>query len=203
MFRSVVMIFAVLLLAMPAFAGDLQAGVKGGVNLATTRGDDALPEADSRLGMALGGYVSMPMTPMFSIQPEALFTMKGFETPDAPSSSFKINYVEIPVLAKLSLAPEAVAHPSVFVGPSLGLNVSSKVSTDGQGEDVDMKDMTKSTEFGLVMGGGLDMPIGPMGKQSIGLDVRYNLGLNSIDESGSDANVKNGVLSILGTFRFL
>jgi hypothetical protein len=202
------MIMAVVLLASPVLAGDMQAGVKGGVNLSSTRVEDSSSETDSRLGMALGGFLAIPMTPMFSIQPEALFSMKGDEISSGDmTQSLELSYLEIPVLAKLSLAPEAVAHPSVFVGPSLGINLGATSKIEGDpvipDSETDVKDLTKGTEFGLVMGGGVEMPIGATGKQSLGLDVRYNLGLTSIDDSGADANVKNGVLSIMGTFRFL
>ena len=210
MFRSVVLALAGSFLAMPAFAGSLQAGVKGGVNLANTRVEDTTSEmSDSRLGMSLGGFVAIPVSPLFSIQPEALFSMKGDQASAGDATAtLQLDYIEVPVLAKLTLAPEAVAHPSVFVGPSLGINLAAKAKVEGDpiipDSEVDLKDATKSTEFGLVMGGGVEMPVGAAGTQSIGLDVRYNLGLTSIDNSGTEgASVKNGVFSVLGTFRFL
>jgi hypothetical protein len=194
---------------MPASAGTLQAGVKGGVNLANTRVEDTSSEmSDSRLGMALGGFVAIPVSPLFSIQPEALFSMKGDQASNGDATAtLQLDYIEVPVLAKLTLAPEAAAHPSVFLGPSLGINIGAKAKLEGDplipDSETDVKDATKSTDFGLVMGGGVEMPVGAAGTQSIGLDVRYNLGLTSIDNSGADANVKNGVFSVMGTFRFL
>jgi hypothetical protein len=196
---------------MPAFAGDLQAGVKGGVNIANTRVEDSSSQTDSRLGMALGGFVAIPVSPLFSIQPEALFSMKGNEWSDAgTTTTSSLDYIEIPVLAKLTLAPEAVAQPSLFVGPSLGINIGAKqketVENPASETETDLGEVTKSTEFGLVMGGGVEMPVGAAGTQSLGLDVRYNLGLSSIldDPTGGSApSVKNGVFSVMGTFRFL
>jgi hypothetical protein len=204
MFRSIVLILAVTLLAMPVLAGDLQAGVKGGVNLSNTRTDiDGAADTKSRTGMSIGGFVGVPVNEMFSIQPEALFSMKGSKDDADPEETLKLNYIEIPVLAKVSLLPEAPAHPSLFLGPALGINISAETQVQ-DADAVDVKDAVKTTDFGLVFGGGLDMPVGA-GTQSIGLDVRYTLGLSSWVDADPDPgfSIKNGALSLMGTFRFL
>ena len=77
----IVVLAAVLLLgtgSQVAAMGGVEAGVKGGVNFAnqSTDPDDAGLE-NSRTGLALGGYVGIPVLPSVKIQPEALFMMKG------------------------------------------------------------------------------------------------------------------------------
>jgi len=184
--------------AMPG----LQAGVKGGLNIANQTSDNSDMElADSRSGMALGAWVRVPATPMVSIQPEALFSMKGDREEDAGvTGTVKIDYLEVPVLAKLSLAKASPAKPSLFVGPSMGFNLSAKSEVDGAGApmdgETDIKDYTKSVDFGVVFGGGLEY-------NNFGLDLRYTLGLSNINDTGSDAEVKNNVISIMGSYGFL
>lgn len=193
-----------LALAMPAAAIDtIHAGVKGGMTIANMSDDSE--GADSRNGLALGGFVGIPLgvTPI-TIQPEALFTMKGdSETDGDVTSTMKLDYIELPVLAKASFLPAAAAKPSLFFGPALGFNLSAKAATEGgllEGE-VDVKDATKSVEFGLVVGGGLDIPL-QNGARSLGIDLRYTHGLtNTIDASGFES--KNNVISIMGTIGFL
>ena len=52
---------------MPVLAGDLQAGVKGGVNLSNTRIDeDGAADTNSRTGMSIGAFVGVPVNEMFS-----------------------------------------------------------------------------------------------------------------------------------------
>jgi hypothetical protein len=193
--RIVCLLGLLALVAAPAFAVEnLSAGVKAGYNMANMNTD---PDAsfDARNGLALGGYIGVPISRQFSIQPEALFSMKGAEMPDG-SGSVALNYIEVPVLAKASFMPQAKAHPMLFAGPSVAFNLSAKTG------DVDVKDNVSPFDMGMVFGGGLDYPLSG-GAKSIGIDVRYTLGLTNTDDTGSGADVKNNVLSIMGTLGFL
>ena len=57
---------------------------------------------------------------------------------------------------------------------------------------IDIKDEVKSFDFGVVFGGGLDFAAG---SGSFVIDIRYTLGLTSVDDSGFDADLKNKVFS--------
>jgi len=183
-----------------AMAG-MHAGVKGGVNIANLSVDGDAAAADSRNGMSVGGWIQMPVAPMFSVQPEAYFSMKGdSEESGGVTQSFNLSYLEVPVLAKASFgAPAAPISPSLFAGPSFGINLSSKAKVEGTGTsldgETDTKDVTKSTELGLVVGGAVEFG-------NFGIDVRYNKGLTNVSDDGSGESVKNNVFSILGSFRF-
>src|SRR5688572_15193119 len=89
---------------------DLYGGIKGGVNIANQSVDpDA--ELDSCTGLSAGGYVGIPVSQVFAVQPEGLFTMKGSSD---DSGSWKLNYIEVPVLARASFMHEASARPTLF-----------------------------------------------------------------------------------------
>jgi hypothetical protein len=180
-----------------AVAG-MHAGIKGGVNIAN-QSTDGTEAADSRNGMAIGGWIQVPVAPMFSVQPEAYFSMKGdSEESGGVTASINMDYIEVPVLAKATFgAPGAPVSPSLFAGPSVGLNISSKAKVEGGGLDgeIDVKDATKSTEFGMVFGGAVEFG-------NFGIDVRYNKGLTNVNEDSSSGDLKNNVFSILGSFRF-
>ena len=197
--RIVCLIGLLAFVASPAFAVEnMSAGVKAGYNMANVSTD---PDSDSdfRSGLALGGYLGVPINEQFSIQPEALFSMKGSEAADG-SGSLKLNYIEIPVLAKATFLPQSKAHPMLFAGPSLAYNVTAKTALGDS--EFDVKDNVSSFDMGLVFGGGLDYPLSS-GAKSIGIDIRYTMGLTNADDSGSGGEVKNNVLSIMGTLGFL
>ena len=197
--RIVCLIGLLAFVAAPAFAVEnMSAGVKAGYNMANVSTD---PDSDSdfRSGLALGGYLGVPINEQFSIQPEALFSMKGSEAADG-SGSLKLNYIEIPVLAKATFLPQSKAHPMLFAGPSLAYNVTAKTALGDS--EFDVKDNVSSFDMGLVFGGGLDYPLSS-GAKSIGIDIRYTMGLTNADDSGSGGEVKNNVLSIMGTLGFL
>ena len=197
--RIVCLIGLLAFVAAPAFAVEnMSAGVKAGYNMANVSTD---PDSDSdfRSGLALGGYLGVPINEQFSIQPEALFSMKGSEAADG-SGSLKLNYIEIPVLAKATFLPQSKAHPMLFAGPSLAYNVTAKTALGDS--EFDVKDNVSTFDMGLVFGGGLDYPLSS-GAKSIGIDIRYTMGLTNADDSGSGGEVKNNVLSIMGTLGFL
>ena len=154
--------------------GGVEAGVKGGVNIAnqTSNPDNQAP-ADSRTGLALGGFVGIPVLPNLHIQPEALFMMKGGEDSNAgTTSTYKLNYVEVPVLAKLTSrrkatgAVSAAAHspPPPAASPSNAPSGSRFPGTLGTGLVLlgsaivaeaasDQPGMSRTTAF--LAGGGL------------------------------------------------
>ncbi len=183
-----------------AAMGPLEAGVKGGVNFAN-QSTDPDAELSSRTGLALGGFVGIPVMPSVKIQPEALFMMKGAEGDLGAGDTYtaKLSYIEVPVLAKIGFLSQSPAHPTIFAGPSFGINTGAKVESDigGTTDETDVKDQTKPVDFGVVVGGGIDF-------QNFGVDVRYSRGIsNVVDVEGSSEEANNSVISLMGSFRFL
>ena len=201
--RKIAVLLALLVFtAAPAYSfqwADTHAGVKGGVNIANQTVDPSTGELQNSLpGYSMGVWWGVPVNRSLSIRPEALFTMKGDRQKDSNmDASIKMSYIEVPVLATMSFLQDAKTQPSLFVGPSLGFNVGAKAEVGSA--SVDVKDQTKSTEVGLVMGGGLDFAVGP--KNTLGLDVRYNLGLTNVADA-SGVTTKNQGICIMGTYGF-
>lgn len=159
-------------------------GIKGGVNFANVGGTDAPPGAKTLTGFAAGGYVEISLPLLFTIQPEILYSQKGTTYDQTVlGTNFKVtaklNYLEIPVLVKYSF-PVPVVKPSLYVGPAMGILLSAKgtVEAGGQSQEEDIKDQTTSTDWGLVVGASAHIAI-------ITVDVRYTLGLTTIDKAGT------------------
>jgi len=173
-------------------------GIKVGLNMANVTGDDADiagMDKKSLLGFAVGGFLTYNLMEIVAIQPEVLYTMKGAKYEDAGGTeNFKLAYIEIPVLAKLMLATQSNIKPNFFAGPALGILLSAKAG------DTDVKDQTKSTDFGFILGAGLNFNMASGG--AITLDARYNMGLTNINDSSDDAKSKNSVLSFLVGYGF-
>jgi hypothetical protein len=89
--------------------------------------------------------------------------------------------------------------PNLFLGPYFGFTITDprgELEVDGTTMEDDLEGV-KDTDVGVVFGGGLDFVLG-QGK--IVFDVRYDLGLTSLDEEGAD--VKNNVISFLLGYSF-
>ena len=64
------------------------------------------------------------------------------------------------------------------------------------GEAVDVKKM----DFSVMVGAGLDFSVAP--STSLLVELTYNLGLSSLDDSAANDDIKNRVFSILAGLSF-
>ena len=197
--------FFILLFVLSIFSmlsyGQMMIGPKAGVNIASISGDDAdqILEGqtlDSKTGFAGGLFFMYQFSNMFAIQPEAYYTMKGATYSESGADlTISLDYIEVPILVKFIIPIEGSAiKPSIFAGPSIGFNMTakSKVEFDGESQENDFKDETKSTEFSLAFGGGLGFPVG---NGELGVDIRYILGMSTFDDSSDPWDLKNNVIN--------
>lgn len=161
-------------------------GIRGGVNFANLNDTDL--DTDGRTGFMAGVYFNYQIANSpISIQPEVLYTQKGFALGDATA---KLGYIEIPVLAKFDWVMDGNITPHVYFGPYVAFNVSAEA--DGGQFEFDIEDSIKSTDFGVVVGAGVDI-------NRFNIGVRYGAGLTEISDNGDG---KNGVLSIVAGIGF-
>jgi hypothetical protein len=190
--------FACLLaIPTPASAG-VQFGIKGGGNMAKITGQDAQDintTLKNKVGFVAGVFVAFNMGSVFTLQLEALYTMKGvtMEVTDVSTTYIeKIygNYIEIPLLLKLRI-PTPLVSPFVFAGPAVGFKLSEKLNVDGT--DVPLGEaLLKNNDYGAIFGGGLNIG------SHFQIDVRYSMGLQKVIstlEGETPLDIKNGVWS--------
>ena len=203
------------LLPNSSSAVEIKGGLKIGASSAKLHGDDVEDLTDflgedqkSRIGLCAGGFITFNITEMFAIQPEVLYTMKGSKYEEEIFGEtlkvwIKLDYLEIPVLVKIMVPTPGGVKPCLFAGPVLAMKLSGKVKfeygADSKEEDIE-EDM-KSTDFGLVIGAGVDIGFGAPGMGKITLDIRYSLGLSTISDF-EDEDIKNGVFSLMVGFSF-
>jgi opacity protein-like surface antigen len=168
-----------------ANAQDVKFGVKGGLNVATLTGD--VDNASSKVGFHVGGFAEIKVSDKFAVQPELLFSTQGAKFGDLKSN---LSYVNIPVMAKFYVADAF----SLEAGPQIGFLVSAKDKFEGEEED--MKDVTKSVDFGLNFGAGYDLT------ENLSAGLRYNLGLSNIAKHSDDFKSKNSVFSVSLGYKF-
>ena len=183
----------------------MQIGPKAGLNIANVGGDDA-GSPDSKMGFAGGFFFMYQFSNMFAIQPEAYYTMKGAKEKESfegvtVEATLSLDYIEVPLLLKLIIPIQGSSvHPAIFAGPAVGFKTTAKAKLEAGGESIeeDLEDI-KSTDFGLVFGGGVGFPVG---NNELGLDVRYILGLSTWDDSADPADLKNNVINFNVYFGF-
>ena len=198
-------IFLSFVFAITAFVANAQFTVipKIGFSTANIVSSPTPNSAVTTTGIQLGLACDMRVTDIFSIQPELLFIQKGKKNKTSSvigsaSSTHTLNYLEIPLLAKLKFGNDNVKF-YVAAGPSLGILVSADYksvfgnSITREKFDVGWSkdDDYKPTDIGAQFGAGLMLG-------NFVFDVRYGLGLSNIfpDDNASDYNEKNRAFGI-------
>lgn len=195
--KLLVVLFALAFFSISAQA-QMQLGLKAGLNLANLSGDDA-GSPESKTGFAFGGFFTYQFSPMFAIQPEIYYSMKGAADKMTVEGvtvdlTYTFDYIEIPLLIKFMIPIQGSnIKPAIFAGPHVAINTTAKVKAEyqDQSQEEDIDDF-KSTEFGLQFGGGVGFPVG---SGELGFDIRYIMGLTTLFDVEADPDVKNSVLN--------
>lgn len=182
-----ILVMAVMMLSSVAMfaqteAGKLTVQPKVGMNIANLTDLDG---SKNLIGLAAGAELEYGLTDMLSLSAGAMFSMQGAKVDEA---KVKLNYLTVPVLANVYVAPGL----AVKLGLQPAFKLSAKVS-GGEGDiavDYDIKDAVKS--FDLSVPVGLSYEI-----SNVVLDARYNWGITKAD------NVcKNSVFQITLGYKF-
>lgn len=213
-------------------------GLKAGIgipNLHTgNNGSEISSGYSSRLGPYFGIFGEFRVSHEFSIQPEINYSSQGGKkngeqaidahqfNPSAPAgmlvyanynSVAKLNYVEVPVLAKFTFPLNSHFNFMVDAGPYVGFLFSAKNVTSGssmvyadKGEttpltpsaqnfngNTDIKDQLKSTNFGLQGGVGLSYNTND---GYVFIHAGGNYGLVDIQKNAQDGSNNTGAATL-------
>jgi hypothetical protein len=171
----------------------LAIGPKAGVSISTLRGAD-LDNIESRASWLAGAFINAQITPVFTIQPEIIFTKKGAEfMSNNVRRNIKVSYFEVPVLAKFRLPIGDVVFPHILVGPNFSfrtnINYSSYDTNSGTVITTNDTDIKKS-DVGAIVGAGLDIQTRNSGI-FFTIDGRYGFGFNNINRADDTIEIKN------------
>lgn len=182
--------------------GDMeQVGQELGRELEAEVGGSWTTSKGSITGLALGGYYLIEHTPTVGFQIEGQYirrgtklTLDGTGIPAAvPNLSmdalFKIDYLEVPLLVRISPSPDARFRPIFLLGPVVGLKVSAnlEMKTNGLSDSADISDGYKSLNLGFLGGIGFAARVGET--SSLVVQARYFLGMsNTLDDAVYEAS---------------
>lgn len=174
-------LFIAVITVLGAYAAQAQGvdfGIKAGANFANLDGVD---NGKSLTNWHAGAVLELNITPSFSVQGEAIYSSQGAKVNE--SSDIKLDYVNVPVLAKFYILPEKV---SLVAGPQFSFLTK------------DTKDFkAKSTDLGLA--GGVEAKI----IAGLFVQARYVAGLKNInDNEAYRADIKNGVFQLSVGYNF-
>ena len=157
--KKIILIIAFTIVLIPTVKSQekIQFGVKGEVNFTNMTSNDYLYDEKYKTGLYLGATVEIPLSKKFSIQPEIVYSSQGIKgkalvnypqyggaTMPVVYAEHKLDYIKIPILAKLYLAKNF----SFETGPSFNFLVNDKFTYNSYTQT----DLAENFEFGSVFG---------------------------------------------------
>lgn len=187
-----------------SYSDNIHVGVKGGINYSNaydSQGEQF--QADPKMGVAFGGFVSIPIGTLLGIQPEILFSQKGFEGKGrilAMDYSFKrtTSFLDIPLL----VAVKPLEAVTLYAGPQFSYLLSKKdeftssLVTVEQEQEFENENIRKNTLGAAV---GLDINIDHF---VLGLRANWDLQENRGDGTSTTPRYKNQWLQATVGIRF-
>lgn len=208
--KKIILSLLIIVVAISA-KSQIQFGVKVGANISNIIGDhnnsintNEYPQNglqySTRLGYNGGVFVSIPIKGKFSLQPELIYSLQGASFKilnrdaeglviDNSTGHLNLSYAQIPVLAKFTF------HHKFYLqtGPQIGLLVTAKQNNNNVGEGGEsyyVKSSFQSVDIDWGVGIGYTSPSGT------GFDLRYNIGITSIDKNLSGFGDHNSNLQV-------
>jgi hypothetical protein len=171
-------------------------GAKAGLYTSnTTEIPTGWTQTSFKNGFVGGVYMDYAFNRYFSLQPEILYVMKGLNGGIANSEiimnyAARFDYIEIPLLAKLTITGKSHFSPYFFAGPGVGINLAADVeinrtyprTNESASGSSDWSGIMNRTEFCFSFGGGCKYAIGLGG---ITADARFDFGLSNVYSGGA------------------
>jgi hypothetical protein len=129
---------------------------------------------DMKFGLVAGAEVGYMCTDNFGLTAGLLYTQQGAK---ADGTKNNLEYINVPVLA------------NVYVAPGLALKAGVQVGflTKAKAEGLDFKELCNKTDFSIPLGASYEF-------SDFVIDARYNLGLSNV---GKDAGTnRNSVIML-------
>lgn len=168
--KKLLLVQTILLTAFVTAQAQVVAGVKGGININTVRYRESNPNTAS-VGFHAGAVFLIPIGDGLVLQPELLFSRKGYRSPLVGANgqvTSRMNYINLPLLLTVPVGTKF--HLSA--GPEFGYLVKA-TSKYGSNKD-DITDRYQHFDWGLDAGGGYWIT------NHLAIDVRYNYGFRGL-----------------------
>ena len=174
-------------------------GLLGGINMANIYGDDAEPvegvDSKSILGATGGISFISRLGRHVTFRAELLYSQKGNKWEEGDNfESFKLAYLEKNILFQIFFPSRSRIKLFVMGGGYLALNLSAKGEWEFEGDSgsEDIKDDTKTFDYGFVFGGGILI------KRAFEITAKYSMGIAKFYEwEGELQEMKNKAIQIL------
>ncbi|MCO4293410.1 PorT family protein [Solitalea sp. MAHUQ-68] len=190
--KKLLMAVVTAFIAFSANAQKLDFGIKGGVNFANASdikftgglNESYKQTADGVTGYHFGVWAEIGSSSI-SFQPELLYSRKGFKATDeiGQESNVQLNYLDIPLLAKIKPLP--MLH--IVAGPQVSIKLADKITGPSDFTDALNQESFKNGDWGAILGAGVSL-------SNFQIDARYVWGLSKV--TSDNLEFKNQMFQI-------
>ncbi len=158
------------------------------LNLKTSSGGNVTGKAT--LGYGVGAVLGFFFTEHVGVQGEIIYsTITQKYTEVERENTVNLKYINIPLLLSLNTGITSRVNLNAVIGPQIGLNVGSSVSTQGaEGTSYTQAIVSvKKSDLGFAYGAGLDFSLNPSNNIRLGVGYRGVYGLFDISNNNKTA----------------
>jgi len=168
--KKFLLIFMTIILVSTTHAYGFKFMAGGHLSKYAVEPEGAGVEWKNKMGFLVGGGIELFSVPYISLEIEGLYFRKGSKVEIiGVEGDYTLDVISIPALVKVKILPGP--SPYVLGGGEFSYILTHKL--DG----VDIKNITKSYDYGIIFGAGYEMS---MPGASLFFEGRYHLGLNNI-----------------------
>ncbi|MEE9350383.1 MAG: porin family protein [Flavobacteriaceae bacterium] len=164
-------------------------GLKVGLNASTFYGD--VDNKTIKPSMHFGAVAEFTLTDAFSVQPELLFSMQGYQKKGESIIKHHYHYVTAPIMMKYFLTNEI----TLDFGPQFGYLIFAQ-SSDGEYEYEELKETTSVFDYGIAVGASYEIDDG------MNINLRYYQGIANVLDTPDDLRASNGVIQLSLGYKF-
>lgn len=156
----------------------VQAGFQIGLNFSSlsTNGVVLPNGTDGHTGLVVGGQAELSLLGNFLfLQPEFRLVQQGYALTGVTGSNVTVNYLEIPILAKVKFETAPGLHPFGLFGPNFGMKMGSSYDSywGNSGPPINL------WHFALDFGAGVEYDL--TSALNFFGEIRYSLGLSNVN----------------------
>jgi hypothetical protein len=160
-----------------ASAQNINIGTKIGLNSYTINSGNN-SGVDSRIGIHAGLLGHIHLNHQFALQPEIMYSMQGAKL---GNTTIELDYINVPLLVQYMFNNGF----RMQAGPQVGVLINSRARNN---VSVNISDSYKPVDVGLSFGVGFIHSA-----TSLGIDLRYNLGLTDISKTSAVESTNRGL----------
>lgn len=187
-------------------SNSLTFGIRGGGNMSSIVNSDDAPSFDGqqKFGFHVGAYINLPLADVVSIQPEVLYSQKGYRADRSIGNTtiykYRVTtgYIDVPVLVKIT----PTKNFGILVGPQISFltNTKAKFETPNATFESQVNNENDNLRNNILGGlAGLEYAV----SDNVTIGARYALDFQKNDKNGNSNSLKyrNQVVSLTVGFQ--